>query len=92
MNFEQVKQKNPIAVDLLRCCAFLAPDDIPDELFVHNASELCPLLKHIADDIDVLEKAREELLRFSLVRYNPDTETLSIHRLVQFVLLMSFDS
>jgi tetratricopeptide (TPR) repeat protein len=91
LNFEQVEQNNPAAADLLRCCAFLAPDDIPDELFMQSAAELGPRLRHIADTPGVLEEARGDLLRFSLVRYNPDTEALSIHRLVQFILTTMMD-
>src|SRR5205814_6116651 len=31
LSFEQVEQQNPAAADLLRLCAFLAPDAIPEE-------------------------------------------------------------
>ncbi len=91
LNFEQVEQKNPMAADLLRCCAFLAPDDIPEELFTEGADELSPLLQPLATDASLLDEAIAELLRFSLVRRNRDTTTLSIHRLVQAILRLNMD-
>src|SRR5258708_14025315 len=40
LSFEQVEQRNPAAPDLLRLCAFLAPDAIPEELLTQGATEL----------------------------------------------------
>ncbi len=40
LSFAQVEQKNPAAADLLRVCAFLAPDVIPEELLGEGALEL----------------------------------------------------
>ena len=34
LSFQKVEQANPIAAELLRICAFLAPDAIPEELLV----------------------------------------------------------
>jgi hypothetical protein len=35
--FEKIVQKSPAAADLLRCCAFLHPDAIPEEIFKSGA-------------------------------------------------------
>ena len=84
--FEKVEQTNPAAADLLRLCAFLAPDAIPEEIISEGASELGPVLGTVAADPLWLDRAIKDLLKYSLLRRNPDAKTLTIHRLVQTVL------
>src|SRR6266571_4775331 len=86
LSFDKVEQANPAAAELLRFCAFLAPDTIPEELFSESASELGPTLESVAFDPSRLNTAIRELLKYSLVHRDPETNTLSIHRLVQEVL------
>jgi tetratricopeptide (TPR) repeat protein len=86
LSFEKVEQANPAAADLLRLCAFLAPDTIPEEIITGGASELGPFLGPAAADPFQLDSVIKHLLTYSLVRRNPDTKTLAIHRLVQAVL------
>ncbi len=76
----------PIAADLLRLCAFLHPDAIPEEFITEGAVELGPALQSIGENIFALDDAIVELLRYSLVRRNQDEKTLTVHRLVQAVL------
>jgi len=38
ISFEKVEQVNPTAPELLRLCAFLDPDAIPEEILVHGIS------------------------------------------------------
>ncbi len=82
----QVERMQPVATELLRCCSFLHPDAIPEELLLDGADALGPLLKSTAPDPLALDGAIRVLLRFSLVRRNPDNRTLTIHRLVQGVV------
>ncbi|GAC1436084.1 MAG: hypothetical protein PVSMB2_03510 [Ktedonobacteraceae bacterium] len=35
LSFQQIEQQSPAAADMLRLCAFLAPDVIPEELLKH---------------------------------------------------------
>ena len=91
LSFEQVEQHHPLAADLMRCCAFLAPDDIPEEFFTAGAHELGPLLQPIEHDSSLLDEAIGELRRFSLVRRTRDTTSFSIHRLVQAILRTTMD-
>jgi len=86
LSFKNVEQANPAAAELLRFCAFLAPDAIPEELFTESAAELGPTLEPVASDPSRLNKAIRELLKYSLVHRESETNTLSIHRLVQEVL------
>ncbi len=89
LNFEQVEQQRPIAADLLRFLAFLAPEAIPEELIVNGAAELGEQLEPIAADETLLDEAIGTLRRFSLVQRNSEKHTLFIHRLVQAVLKAS---
>ncbi len=80
--FEWVHQRNQAAVDLLKLCAFLAPDALPEELFVQRDNTALSLLR----DPLIFNDAIGVLRSLSLVRRHPDTHTLSLHRLVQTVL------
>jgi len=86
LSFKNVEQANPAAAELLRFCAFLAPDAIPEELFTESAAELGPIFEPVASDLSSLNASIRELLKYSLVHRDPETNTLSIHRLVQEVL------
>jgi tetratricopeptide (TPR) repeat protein len=91
LSFQNVEQANPAAAELLRFCAFLAPDAIPEELFAESASELGPILEPVASDLSSLNTAIRELLKYSLVQRDPEANALSIHRLVQEVLKEEMD-
>ncbi len=86
LSYEKIEQTYPNAANLLKLCAFLAPDAIPEELlsdalilpgFV-NETPLSATLE--------LERAIAALRTYSFVRRNTATKTLTIHRLVQAVL------
>jgi tetratricopeptide (TPR) repeat protein len=85
LSFEKVEQANPVAADLLRLCAFLDPDAIPEEIISKGAPALGPVLRAVAAEPIKLNEAIADLRTYSLVRRNPD-HTLTIHRLVQAVL------
>ena len=91
LSFQQVEQINPAAADLLCLLAFLYPDAIPEELITEGAVELGPVLGPFAMDPLKIDATLETLLRYSLIRRNPDAHLLSIHRLVQAVLKDSMD-
>jgi tetratricopeptide (TPR) repeat protein len=91
LSFERLRKQNPTAADLLATCAFLAPDAIPEEIIREGASELGPHLGQAAVDPVELDEAIRDLRRFSLVRRDSATQTLSIHRLVQAVLRDTMD-
>ena len=86
LSFKMVQQTNPAAVELLRLCAFLHPDAIPEEIITEGAPDLGPVLQSIASDPFNLNEAIGALLSFSFVHRDPAAKTLSIHRLVQAVL------
>jgi len=72
-------ERHPLATDLLRFCAFLQPDAIPEELFQHDDS--------FKLDKRALRKGITALLRYSLIKRNMQEQTFSMHRLVQAVLI-----
>jgi len=84
--FENIERANPAAADLLRLCAFLHPDAIPESMIVEGASELGPTLGPIAADELDLNEAIGQLLRYSLVKRDADENVLNMHRLVQAVV------
>ncbi|HEU5382889.1 MAG TPA: tetratricopeptide repeat protein, partial [Ktedonobacteraceae bacterium] len=88
LSFKKIEQENPSATDLLQICAFLAPEDIPEEIFILGASEFGPNLACFSKSTLKLDEAIEAVLKFSLLQRNPHTRTLNIHRLVQAVLKM----
>jgi hypothetical protein len=79
--FERVQQSAPAGADLLRLCAFLAPDDIPVSLFVAGTKHLPPELAATVANPLHFDQAIKALRRYSLVE--SDGVTLAIHRLVQ---------
>ncbi|HEY0757269.1 MAG TPA: FxSxx-COOH system tetratricopeptide repeat protein, partial [Ktedonobacteraceae bacterium] len=89
LSFQLVEQKSPLAADILRVCAFLAPDAIPEELFMRSALHLGQHLPVLGTDPWLLDEAIGVLRMYSLVRRDSATHTLSMHRLVQVVLLDS---
>ena len=91
LSFEKVEKANAAAAELLRLCAFLHPDAIPEEVITEGAPELGPILEPIAADLIELDAAIGELRRFSLLHRNPDTQMLTVHRLVQAVLKNTMD-
>jgi len=86
LSFERVEAANPTAAALLRACAFLAPDAIPEEIITSGAPDLgSPLALCAADPLELEETVRE-LRRYSLLKRDPGAKLLMVHRLVQAVL------
>lgn len=79
--FDKVSEFNLTAASLLQLCAFLHPDNIPEELI-----EYAPDLQPSASDPLQFHEAIEELLKYSLVRRYNEGQAFEIHRLVQAVL------
>jgi len=89
--FKNVERVNPTAIELMRFCAFLAPDAIPQELIMEAAPHLGSVLQPVAADRTRLNAALAELLKYSLIRRNPTMQMLTIHRLVQAVIKDDMD-
>ncbi|BDI28609.1 hypothetical protein CCAX7_006600 [Capsulimonas corticalis] len=83
--FEKVNTAHPLAGDLLRCCAFLAPSNIPESIFTQSKPEFGDLWLHAANP-NFWDEIVSEARRYSLLTRDSENDTLSIHRLVQIVL------
>ena len=80
--FQKVAEESPAAADLMRLCAFLAPDAIPEEVITEGASRL---LGPEAGALGFLE-AVKAAGRYSLIERHRASKTLEVHRLVQDVV------
>ncbi|NBO66785.1 MAG: tetratricopeptide repeat protein, partial [Acidobacteria bacterium] len=89
--FGKVTEASPAAADLLRVCAFLEADAIPEEIFAKGAGELGESIGSAMTNPLGLGDAIAEACRYSLLQRDPTTETVSLHRLVQVVLKEEMD-
>src|SRR6266852_5191622 len=83
---KRIEREQSAAADLLHVCVLLHAEAIPEELFVAGAAYLGPELASLATDPSQLDQAIAVLRSLSLVQRQPETRTLSMHRLVQAVL------
>ena len=74
------------ATDLLSLCAWLAPDNIPINMFLNNAEELPEALSIAAAKKRSFSKTLATLQQYSLVELNQDNQSFSVHRLLQMVI------
>ncbi|HVU70068.1 MAG TPA: tetratricopeptide repeat protein, partial [Ktedonobacteraceae bacterium] len=86
MALEKIEQIQPPAADLLRLCAFLAPDAIPIELFARCAPVLPPALHTLVADPGALDEAMVLIRRYSLLHSLARQQALGMHRVVQAVI------
>lgn len=94
LSFEHVAQKRPAAADLLRFCAFLAPEAIPQTLLLNTAPHLNSHLALVCTDPYPLHQAIEALRAYSLLHRESKRGPVpffSVHRLVQAVLKDEMD-
>lgn len=91
LSFQKIEQASPVAAELLKFCAFLHPDAIPEELITEGAEVLGPVLGPLAQNTLSFNKAVGEIRKYSLLQRDMQTKTLNIHRLVQAVILKSLD-
>jgi tetratricopeptide (TPR) repeat protein len=90
MLFDEVRNANPATADLLRLCAFLNSDAIPEELFSKAPDMLGDNISLLEADRLGFEKMFSDGVRFSILQRNTG-DTISIHRLVQVVIRDSMD-
>src|SRR6266566_8354910 len=85
LSFQHVEETNPAAAELLRLCAFVAPDQIPEELLIEGAPYWPAALQEAVTDRLRFNQMLSTLLAFSLIKRVGRERQLSIHRLVQRV-------
>ena len=68
ISFQNVERENKPAAELLRLCAFFAPDDIPLKMIIEGAEELPKTLAAVVTDTLKLDEALMVLRKYSLGR------------------------
>src|SRR5262249_14883062 len=86
LSFEQVERANTLAADLLRLCAFLSPDAIPDEVLLQAIPSQDGQAGAGTVDSFELNEALRTVSAYSLLRRQAEERICSMHRLVQAVL------
>ncbi|HLZ58773.1 MAG TPA: FxSxx-COOH system tetratricopeptide repeat protein [Ktedonosporobacter sp.] len=86
LSFQQVEQANEAAAHLLRLCAFLDADAIPEMMLREGASWLGLVLGPAATDRLRWNEVLRVLRQYSLIRRHSEKGLLQIHRLVQVVI------
>jgi hypothetical protein len=79
LSFEKL---TPLATQVLRLCAFIAPNAIPESLIEYALTSDMFVSEQEPD----LDQIISNLLKYSLIQRNPQERTLAVHRLVQAVL------
>lgn len=78
---------HPAVWDLLLVCALLQPDAIPEELFRQETGRLGGTLAAVAREALDWDRVVATSCSYSLLHRQAEEQTLSMHRLVQAVLL-----
>jgi tetratricopeptide (TPR) repeat protein len=84
--FRKLIDINPAAAELLRLCAFLYPEQIPENVLLESAKDLGEALSSAAANKMDWINTRQAACRFSLLKREIDNKSLNIHRVVQSVL------
>jgi tetratricopeptide (TPR) repeat protein/transposase-like protein/transcriptional regulator with XRE-family HTH domain len=92
VSVQQIEREHPAAAELLRLCAFLHPEAIPEDLFITGISYLGALLAPVVADPYRFDMALAALRSASLVARFPERGDIAIHRLVQVVLQDQMDA
>lgn len=80
-------KRHPAVGDLLRVCALLQPDAIPEELFCQGVASLGGSLATVCREPLEWDRVLAVACSSSLLSRQAEGRTLSLHRLVQAVLL-----
>jgi tetratricopeptide (TPR) repeat protein len=90
LSFKKIEAESQAAADLLRLCAFLDADAIPEEIFHEGREALGDTLGAAAANPIKLAEAIGAPARYSLLRRNPN-QIDNIHRLAQIVIKDELD-
>jgi tetratricopeptide (TPR) repeat protein len=85
MSLEKTEKESPEAGELIRLCAFLDAETIPEIIFKKGKEHLNPVLKEAAENEFRWNGLITKASKFSLVKRTQSGESLRIHRLAQQV-------
>jgi CO dehydrogenase nickel-insertion accessory protein CooC1 len=87
MSFDRLRERSPAAVRLLQILAFCSPEPISTDLLYSDATiqALLPYDSALSERL-MLGRIIRDISRFALVKVDPGSNSLQIHRLVQAVI------
>lgn len=83
---QNVELENAHSLEFLKICSFLAPEHITPLFFSHIPAALPSHLESIAADPLALSAAWRTLAKYGLLTLDLNTQTISIHQLVQLAV------
>ncbi|MEV4311265.1 FxSxx-COOH system tetratricopeptide repeat protein [Actinocrispum sp. NPDC049592] len=87
VSFEELKDRNPGAHQILHICAFFSPEPISRDLLTGvSRVSISPELDAVLRDPIKLARAIRDINRYGLAKIDHGNNTLQLHRLVQLVL------
>ncbi|MGH3782228.1 MAG: FxSxx-COOH system tetratricopeptide repeat protein [Pseudonocardiaceae bacterium] len=87
VSFDELRNRNPAAHQLLQVCAFFAPEPIPRSLFEGvRGLTIAPELDEALRDPMQFSRTIRDINRYGLAKIDHRNNTLQLHRLVQLVL------
>jgi hypothetical protein len=91
MSLEKTEKESPEAGELIRLCAFLDAETIPEIIFKEGKDHLDQALKEAAENEFRWNRLITKANKFSLVKRTQSGESLWIHRLAQQVFRDNLD-
>ena len=91
LSFDKVQRINALATEILYTCAFLYPENIPEDILIRGVPELSAKLQAGADKSHEFDEALAILNSYSLIRRDIENRTLTIHLLTQAVVQATMD-
>jgi tetratricopeptide (TPR) repeat protein len=85
ISFEFIRKREPPTANLFQYLSFLNPDGILMEFVELGKEALGDDIREIVSDPFKLQRALLNLEKHSLIRWSRETDTISIHRLIQEV-------
>lgn len=89
--YKKLEQSHPAAFELLSLCAFLYSDAIPEEIILQALLEPDLVLQQRVRNPLLFDETLLIVRRLSLISRDPNTKTLTVHRLVQTVIKAGMD-
>jgi hypothetical protein len=85
---ERLSVENPVALQLLQACSFMAPEPISRELFLGPRNvNISPEMDATLQNPNRLNRALREIERYGLARMDYREQTIQLHRLVRTVVI-----
>ncbi|HTK10403.1 MAG TPA: tetratricopeptide repeat protein [Ktedonobacteraceae bacterium] len=86
LSFDKIRSIDATTAQVLQLCAFLHPEGIP-QAFLDKAVKALSTTANQLEQVEMTDVVLEPLLRYSLMRRNPENKTYIVHRVLQTVLL-----